>query len=80
MAHVVMLNAINSNHHTARRRPLHLERDMYREALSQSNQWRRNMSSLPSEFVTGQEGITNPRYQLEPEQETDHDIHPCLRQ
>ena len=80
MAHVVMLNAINSNRHTAHRRPLHLERDMYREALSQSNQWRRNMSSLPSEFVTGQEGITNPRYQLEPEQETDHDIHPCLTQ
>ena len=76
VAHIVMLSAINNNRHTTHMRPIQI-RDGHKYS-SAATQWVDNMGSLPPEFATGQEGITNPHNLQESEQKTD--THPCLTQ
>ena len=76
VAHIVMLNAINNNRHTAHMQTLHIEDG--RQILFLTEQTVEHMRSLPHEFATGQERITNPLYPSESEQKTD--THPCLTQ
>ena len=76
MAHMIMLDILNSNRRTVHMLPLHL-RDTHRQFLL-AKQCRDNMESLPFEFATGQKGITTPHYLSKSEQETD--THQCLTQ
>ena len=75
-AHTVMLSAISNNRDTAHMSPLHLHNNRH-EILSLAEQTFEHITSLPPEFATGQEGITN-LYPSESEQKTD--THPCLTQ
>ena len=73
VAHIVVLNAINNNCHTAHMPPLHLTNTQWYAFLGM--QTAVCTRSLPYEFATGQERITN-LYPSESEQKTD--THPCL--
>ena len=68
VAHRVMLNAINNNRDTAHMSPLHIEDE--HQAWFLAKQTVEHMRSLPHEFATGQEGVTNPLYPSESEQKS----------
>jgi len=57
VAHMVMLIAINNNRYRCAAHsgePLQLKKEFWNTAMSEASHWMRNMSSLPSEFATGQ--------------------------
>ena len=57
VAHMVMLIAINDNRYRCTAHsgePLQLKKEFWNTAMSEACHWMRNMSSLPSEFATGQ--------------------------
>ena len=75
VAHMIMLNEINSNRHRAQMPPLHVQ-DMTK-AHSLGLQSVNDLLSLPHQFLTGQKEA-NPNLPLESEEETD--IHSCSAQ
>ena len=93
VAHMIMLNAINSNRHTADMPTLHLK-DTDMQEFPDVQCGGLCMASLPPEFLTGQEGVPNPylpsefltrqegitNHYLQSESEQETDTHSCLTQ